>query len=268
MIYADSNVHLKQADIAAVIALVRSGQHEAFSELMGRYDGLVRRTAYSILRNTEDAEDATQETFLRVLTKIHTFEGASAFSTWLTRIAINTALMRLRQRRTKSTSSLEAIISEDPSSFLPLRDFGPSPEQQCAFFELREYLHEAVRRLPATLRDIALEQLCADVSVQELADKRGLSVAAAKSRLYRARKLLHTTLRTVHTEGPKRKAAKPLPLGDPDGLLRSPRIVVGRLGKPSRRHSQEGVAVDPFLPSISPSSNFASNTETRFSRAL
>jgi len=86
-------------DVDSLVQLARCNDSEAFNELMRRHQGAVRRTAYSILKNFEDAEDAAQETYLRVFKKLASFEGASKFSTWLTRIAINTSLMRLRQQR-------------------------------------------------------------------------------------------------------------------------------------------------------------------------
>jgi hypothetical protein len=88
-------VHVQHADTEALIRLVRSGDCDAFSELMSRYDGIVGRTATLILTNIKDAKDAALETYLKVFMKTLTFEGASKFSTWLTRIAINASLMRM-----------------------------------------------------------------------------------------------------------------------------------------------------------------------------
>jgi RNA polymerase sigma-70 factor (ECF subfamily) len=185
---------IQQADTDLLIQLVRSGDCDAFSELMGRHDSIVRRTANSILKNTEDAEDATQETYLKVFMKIHTFEGASKFSTWLTRIAINTSLMRLRQRRCRQISSIEELTDGDASSFLPLADTRLDPEQQSCAADMRLRLYEAVRRLPSQLREVAEDQIYLELPMKDLAEKRSMSIAAAKSRAYRARKLLAGSL--------------------------------------------------------------------------
>ena len=141
---------LRHTDVNFLIQLVRAGDTDAFSELITRYQSRVFRTAYSILKNSEDAEDAMQETYLRVFNKIHTFEGTSAFSTWLTRIVINTCLMRLRQKRTRPTMSFDELNDGDGSSFLPLAAVGPNPEQAFLSADLKQRLHKAVHRLPAS----------------------------------------------------------------------------------------------------------------------
>jgi len=191
---------LRHTDVNFLIQLVRAGDTDAFSELITRYQIRVFRTAYSILKNSEDAEDAMQETYLRVFNKIHTFEGTSAFSTWLTRIVINTCLMRLRQKRTRPTMSFDELNDGDGSSFLPLAAVGPNPEQAFLSADLKQRLHKAVHRLPASLREVAQDQIYGELLMQQVADKRGLSVAAAKSRAYRARKMLVVSLnRPRHT---------------------------------------------------------------------
>jgi RNA polymerase sigma-70 factor (ECF subfamily) len=190
MAKTDCRISLQTAGTDALIELVRSGDHNAFSELMGRYDSRIRRTAYAILKNREDVDDAMQETYLRVFRKVHTFEGTSAFSTWLTRIAINTSLMRLRQKRARPAFSFEDLTDGDGSFFLPLSDVGPSPEQEYLNSELKTRLHEAMGRLPAKFKDIIQDQIYSELPMRELAEKRGLTVAAAKSRVCRARKML------------------------------------------------------------------------------
>jgi RNA polymerase sigma-70 factor (ECF subfamily) len=183
-------------DVDSLVQLARRNDSEAFNELMRRHQGAVRRTAYSILKNFEDAEDAAQETYLRVFKKLDSFEGASKFSTWLTRIAINTSLMRLRQQRLRSAFSLEELTDGDSSSFVPLMDPGLGPEEHTRVLELRTRLNDAMLTLPTHLREIAEDQIYAELSIKDLADRRGITVAAAKSRVYRARKLLSEVLRS------------------------------------------------------------------------
>jgi RNA polymerase sigma-70 factor (ECF subfamily) len=194
MIHSGGQQFLEEAGIGEIVELARSGDCDAFSELMRRYGSLIRRTAYGILKNSEDAEDAVQEAFLRVYTKFDTFQGTSAFRTWLTRIAINVCLMRLRQRRTRPFHSLEELTDGDDSSFLAVMDLAPDPEQRCATAELKERLQQAVRTLPGRLREVVEDQIHTDASVQELADRAGISTAAVKSRLYRARRMIAYSL--------------------------------------------------------------------------
>jgi RNA polymerase sigma-70 factor (ECF subfamily) len=190
MAETDYRISIESADTDALIEFVRCGDHIAFAELMSRYDDRIRRTAYAILKNLEDVDDAIQETYLRVFGKVHPFQGTSAFSTWVTRIAINTSLMRLRQKRARPAFSIEALTDGDGSSFLPLSDASPSPEQVYLTSELKTRLHEAMGRLPAKYKDIIQDQIYSELPVRDLAEKRGLTIAAAKSRVCRARKIL------------------------------------------------------------------------------
>lgn len=191
----------EQSAIDLLLIRIKSGDNDAFAELVGRYSLVLRRTAYSILRNLEDAEDAVQETFLRVYTRIDTFQGTSAFSTWVTRIAINSCLMHLRQKRTRPASSLEELTDGDASAFLPLKDPAPDPESECINAQQNERLYDAVLRLPPRFRDIAMEQMFAEASIRELAEKSGVSISAAKSRLHRARRMLHRRLTCCSAKG-------------------------------------------------------------------
>jgi RNA polymerase sigma-70 factor (ECF subfamily) len=172
----------------------RSGDRDALGELLDRYHGMVRRTAYAYVRNLEEADDIAQEVSLSVVRKLHTFQGNAAFSTWLTRIAINRSLMRLREAGRRSVTSLDGLIEGNGSSFLPLADSRPGPEQQYSSDQHRCQLHAAVQRLPSKLRDVARRQIYGDVSIAELAQEKGLTIAATKSRAYRAKQSLMGSL--------------------------------------------------------------------------
>ena len=189
MVHPGSTPHLANASIDLVVSLAQSGDSQAFSELLGRNKKLVWRTAFSILKHSDDADDVTQETFLRVLTKIHTFAGQAAFSTWLTRIAINLSFMRLRSRRTRPVCSMEEFTDKDALHSL-LIDLSPDPEQSYLLGETKAMLRDAINGLPTVLRGVTEDQIYKEVSIQEVANCRGLTLAATKSRAYRARKLL------------------------------------------------------------------------------
>src|SRR5262249_1032292 len=119
-----------------LVAEARSGCSSAFGELYERYRPRIYRTALRILRNPQDAEDAAQRSFQRAFTNIARFRGDSNFSTWLTRVAINEALMLLRQRRAKPRL-LDGGDGDYDSSVLNLVDKGPTPEEALAAKELR-----------------------------------------------------------------------------------------------------------------------------------
>ena len=109
MPYATQAQELRLLPTDTLIALVRSGNKSAFSELIARSRSMTRRIAFSILKNEADVEDALQEASLRAFIKFHTFQGKSTFSTWLTRIVINTCKIHLRRQRSRPTSSLEEL---------------------------------------------------------------------------------------------------------------------------------------------------------------
>jgi RNA polymerase sigma-70 factor (ECF subfamily) len=150
-------------------------------------------TAYRITRNWEDAEDVLQDTFLNVFIRLNRFEGRSRFSTWVTTIAINVSLMILRKKRTNKEFSIDAsgddFISDDSWE---LRDCRETPERRYVRHERAELLRKAIRRLDPVLRSVLEIQQVQEYSIQEISDSLGISSAAAKARLVRARVCLRT----------------------------------------------------------------------------
>ena len=172
----------------------KSGCSSAFEELYERHRARIYRSALRILRNQQDAEDAVQRSFQHAFTNLHRFRGDSTFSTWLTRIAINEALMVLRQRRS-ITRFLEGGGEEDyESSTFHLTDKGPTPEEVLAAKELHDAVMEAISHLRKSLRTVVhLRELRGLTSV-ETAQHLGLSVAAVKARAFHARRHLRQHL--------------------------------------------------------------------------
>lgn len=170
-----------------VLERARRGDEDACGCLLVQHRGAIRRAAFAILKNHDDVDDVVQEVSLRVFLKIHTFQGDSRFTTWLTAITINTSLMRLRQLRTRPTSFLEDVAFGSEASFLPLADWRRNPEQQYMLRDTGEKMVKAINRLPVALRVVALEHLCSDLPLQDIARKHNLSLAAVKSRASRAR---------------------------------------------------------------------------------
>jgi RNA polymerase sigma-70 factor, ECF subfamily len=134
-----------------------------------------------------------QEALLRAYTNIKTFRGESRFNTWLTRIGINQALMCLRARR-RPTISLDYVPSGEDSITLDLPDCRPNPEQYCRDSEFELTLHRLINTLPSTFRSVVVTRYLQEMSVEETANSLGLSVAATKSRLTRARRYLQRRL--------------------------------------------------------------------------
>jgi RNA polymerase sigma-70 factor, ECF subfamily len=190
-----------------LVLAARSGCRESFNELWDLYSLRIYRTLLRMTKNTQDAEDALQNTFLHAFLGIERFEGRANFYTWLTRIAINSVLGMQRKRRCRPEFSLDSTFRyEDEGPREEFRDLAPDPEQFYAVQEEREKLMQAVRKLPAGLRITTQALIAENCSVKEVADRLNISESAAKSRLYRARRIMLSSL-TAARYAPKSKIA-------------------------------------------------------------
>ena len=179
----------------ALVARAREGDTAAFEQLVNQYDRQIFRVAQHITQNREDAEDITQDAFLKAYQKLDQFQGNSKFSTWLVRIAVNESLMRLRKRKTSKTVSMNEDVQTDEGS-IP-RDFAewrPNPEQIYNQGELGEILRKTIQGLPPGFRTVFTLRDIENLSTEETAEALGLSVPAVKSRLLRARLQLRERL--------------------------------------------------------------------------
>lgn len=173
----------------------REGDVQAFEKLVRQYDRQVFRIAQHITQNREDAEDVVQDAFLKAYEKLDQFQGNSKFYTWLVRIAVNEALMRLRKRRTgKMVSIDEDVETEEGSMPRDLADWSPNPEALYGQSEMAEILRKTIQGLPPGFRVVFVLRDVEGLSTEETADTLGLSVPAVKSRLLRARLQLRERL--------------------------------------------------------------------------
>src|SRR5882762_121331 len=178
-----------------LVRAAKGGDDKAFGELVKRYDRNVFRIAQHITQNREDAEDVVQDAFLKAYGNLHQFQGQSKFYTWLVRIAVNEALMKLRRRRPERTVSLdEDVKTEDDSLPREVADWSPNPEQLYNQSELREILSKTIQGLPTTFRTVFVLRDVEGLSTEETAAALDLSVPAVKSRLLRARLQLRERL--------------------------------------------------------------------------
>jgi len=181
-------------DEAALVSAAKSGDETAFEELVNRYERKIFRLTMNITQNREDAEDSMQEAFLKSFTNLDRFQGDSRFYTWLVRIAVNEALMKLRKRRPNQVSLDEPVNTEDDSVFREIEDWGPSPEKKFAQTELNQILNSVIGELDPIFRVVFLLRDVEGVSTEETAKILDISVAAVKSRLLRARLKLRQKL--------------------------------------------------------------------------
>ena len=180
-----------------LVARIKGGDYQAFEALVNRYEGKVYRLGMRMLRNQEDAEDALQETFLQVYRGLNGFEGRSTFSTWLFRLATNVCLMKIRHRETEPANLLpleEYLPRHEEGEHPQIRDWPDKPEEKLLTKESREKMLEALGKLPAEYRAVFILRDIEGFSNAEAGEALGISVAAVKSRLHRARLTLRGML--------------------------------------------------------------------------
>jgi RNA polymerase sigma-70 factor, ECF subfamily len=179
----------------ALVNAAKTGDMGAFEDLVRRYDRNVFRIAQHITQNREDAEDVVQDAFLKAFQNLEQFQGQSKFYTWLVRIAVNEALMKLRKRRPERFVSLdEDVKTEEDSMPREIADWSPNPEQQYNQAELKEILGKTIQGLPPGFRTVFVLRDVEGLSTEETAEALELSIPAVKSRLLRARLQLRERL--------------------------------------------------------------------------
>jgi RNA polymerase sigma-70 factor, ECF subfamily len=179
----------------SLVQAAKKGDVGAFGELVKRYDRNVFRIALHITQNREDAEDVVQDAFLKAYENLEQFQGQSKFYTWLVRIAVNEALMKLRRRRPERMVSLDQEVqTEEDSMPREVADWSPNPEQLYNQAELRDILGKTVQGLPPSFRTVFVLRDVEGLSTEETAQALELSVPAVKSRLLRARLQLRERL--------------------------------------------------------------------------
>lgn len=174
----------------------QSGDQQAFVELCRRHSPMVKKRILSIVRNQEDAEDALQDTLLRAYRHMDTFRRTCKFSTWLTSIGTNTALMILRKRKTRKEGHTDVLNDESGAwEVTEFVDRSLDPERQHSRHQVILVVRREVEKLRPTLRSIIKQYYGAECSLEESAKALDISVSTAKSRLMRGRKTLRWYLK-------------------------------------------------------------------------
>jgi RNA polymerase sigma-70 factor, ECF subfamily len=188
---ADTIPTTSDPEISEELSLVnraRAGDSNAFGELVQKYERKIYRLAKNITQNDEDAEDVLQDTFIKAYEHLDSFQGNSKFYTWLVRIGVNEALMKLRKRKSDRTVPLDEPVEtgEDPV-IREIAVWGEDPENKYSQEELRQILDEAVKSLRPAFRTVFQLRDIEEMSTEETAQALNLSIPAVKSRLLRAR---------------------------------------------------------------------------------
>jgi RNA polymerase sigma factor (sigma-70 family) len=179
----------------SLVEVAQRGYSPAFDTLSKRYRQQLFRAAHRITRTIEDAEDAVQDTLLSAFLHVREFDGRSGFGTWLTRIAINSALMNLRKKR--ASREIATDYNDDFSADglrSKITDHQPNPEGRYAQREEESKLRKAIQGLRPALRAVVQIQLLQESSIRETAEAMGISVAATKGRLFHAKKALRKSV--------------------------------------------------------------------------
>ena len=184
------------------IEALKRGYRSEFSRMVDAYSLPIYRLAMRMLSNPQEAEDVLQETFLKALRALPHFEGRSSLSTWLYRIAVNEALMVIRKRKPEISLSRPAEDGEedDNGEEMQIVDWGHMPESELLSLEARRTIDQSVEKLPETLRVVFLLRDVEGLSIEETADSLGISQAAVKTRLLRARLRLRDGLSNYYRE--------------------------------------------------------------------
>jgi RNA polymerase sigma-70 factor, ECF subfamily len=179
-----------QDDESLLVAKAKSGHQDAFGELYQRYQLKSYRTALRILRHQQDAEDVVQRAFQRAFVSLEAFREDSTFSTWLTRVVINEALMLLRQRRMREPHHEGSVDTSKEDGGVQIADGRPTPEDVLCENEQRDKLREAIAKLRKSLRVVVLHRDVEGLTSAETAERLGLSISAVKARTFHARRFL------------------------------------------------------------------------------
>ena len=178
-----------------MVARAKEGDAQAFTDLVNQYERKIYRLAKHITQNDEDAEDVLQEAFLKAYEHLGNFQGNSKFYTWIVRIAVNEALMKLRKRRGDRTVPLDEPV--DTGEEMVQREIAvweDNPEQRYSRDEIQEILDQAIETLKPDFRTVFILRDIEELSTEETAEALGISIPAVKSRLLRARLALREKL--------------------------------------------------------------------------
>lgn len=187
--------NLETQDTSLSLDAIKAGDRAEFARMVDLYSNQIYRMALKMLNDPQDAEDVLQETFIKALRSISNFEGRASLSTWLYRIAVNEALMILRKRR-QDTVSIDEQPEDEEGEREPIQivDWCCLPEHELMGGESRKFLDQSVQRLSPALRSVFVLRDVEGLSVRDTAEALGISEAAVKTRLLRARLRLREDL--------------------------------------------------------------------------
>lgn len=179
----------------ALVERLKAGDERAYETLVREHSGRMLSVARRFLRSEDDARDAVQEAFVSAFRAIDGFGGGARISTWLHRIVVNAALMKLRSRRRRPEESIDELLPRWKENGHPLHAPAPwSAEKRLEQDELRGLVQAGIERLPDSYREVLILRDIEELDTQEAAEMLGISANAVKTRLHRARQALREVL--------------------------------------------------------------------------
>jgi RNA polymerase sigma-70 factor, ECF subfamily len=191
----------KELTDVELVEKFRTGSIESFEEIVSRYETKVFQLALRFTRNQQDAEEVMQDVFTTIYKKIDGFQGKSAFSSWLYRIVVNAAFMKLRKRKQNNTVSIEDLAPAARQMCLERENmFLERSDSIASSREMRDILQAAINRLPKQYRAVFVLRDVDGLSNQEVGEILKLSIPAVKSRLHRSRLMLRKKLQRYYDD--------------------------------------------------------------------
>ena len=206
-----SNPKQDKAEEEKLVRDLQAGKSEVFDKLAALYQKKIYALSFNLTRNAMDAEDVTQEVLLTLFKKIHTFQGRSAFSSWVYRITVNTAYMKLRSKKKEKSISIEELYPAFSGAGFQqekIQDWSEHTESLLFANETRETIQKAVDLLPDKEKVVFLLRDVEGLSTEEVSEVLELTIPAVKSRLHRARLFLRKKLSHYFEEYKVRKELK------------------------------------------------------------
>jgi RNA polymerase sigma-70 factor (ECF subfamily) len=194
-----------------LVQAIKAGNERAFEQMVDRYHARIYSLSFGVLRNAEDAEEATQDTFLQLYRKIGTFDEARKFFSWFYRVALNSAYSRARKRPSAPTVAIEDYLprfnSDGHLASVDLRDWSIGVEDGAAARELASRAEEFIAELSPAYRDVIWMYDVEEIPADQIAEILEISIPAFKSRLHRARLYVRQRLAEIAGSAPRQKAA-------------------------------------------------------------
>jgi len=198
-----------------LVRRIKRGDEQGFREMVDRYNARVYSLAYGVLRNPEDAEEATQDAFLTLYRKVDTFDESKKFFSWFYRVALNAAYSRARRRKPGVTVSLDdyqpRLRDDGPAAASEFAAFVDGAEDEAIARDLAERAEEFIAELPETYRDAIWMVDVEEMKPADVAEVLEISLAALKSRLHRARLYVRQRLLEVATVPPAVRESRVAP---------------------------------------------------------